>query len=185
MGKAIDQIRELGAPPSMQGVRPAMPTSLTLVGAAAVLYLARDVFLPIAVALLLTFALAPVVAALRRIGLPRAFAVISTALITFTLIGIFSLIVTLQVAELAKNLPAYQSNIVMKVKDLKEAGSENGIIDRIGNVVERINREIDRPTTETPTSVESPKKIRCWSRSILATIRSRSSPISSRRWSAR
>lgn len=172
MGKAIDQIRELGAPPSMQGVRPAMPTSLTLVGAAAVLYLARDVFLPIAVALLLTFALAPVVAALRRIGLPRAFAVISTALITFTLIGIFSLIVTLQVAELAKNLPAYQSNIVMKVKDLKEAGSENGIIDRIGNVVERINREIDRPTTETPTSVESPKKD-----PLLVEIYSRDNPI--------
>ncbi|WP_457579876.1 AI-2E family transporter [Ensifer canadensis] len=171
MGKAIDEIRDLGAP-SMQGVRPTMPTSLTLVGAAAVLYLARDVFLPIAVALLLTFALAPVVAALRRIGLPRAFAVISTALITFTLIGIFSLIVALQVAELAKNLPAYQSNIVMKVKDLKEAGAENGIIDRIGNVVERINREIDRPTAETPTGVESPKRD-----PLLVEIYSRDNPI--------
>ncbi|KOF12901.1 ABC transporter permease [Ensifer adhaerens] len=171
MGKAIDQIRDLGAP-SMQGVRPAMPTSLTLVGAAAVLYLARDVFLPIAVALLLTFALAPVVAALRRIGLPRAFAVISTALITFTLIGIFSLIVALQVAELAKNLPAYQSNIVMKVKTLKEAGSENGIIDRIGNVVERINREINRPTAETPIGVESPARD-----PLLVEIYSRDNPI--------
>lgn len=171
MGKAIDQIRDLGAP-SMQGVRPAMPTSLTLVGAAAILYLARDVFLPIAVALLLTFALAPVVAALRRIGLPRAFAVISTALITFTLIGIFSLVVALQVAELAKNLPAYQSNIVTKVKELKEAGAENGIVDRIGNVIERINREIDRPATEAPTGVESPKRD-----PLLVEIYSRDNPI--------
>ncbi len=171
MGKAIDQIRDLGAP-SMQGVRPAMPTSLTLVGAAAVLYLARDVFLPIAVALLLTFALAPVVAALRRAGLPRAFAVISTALITFTLIGIFSLIVALQVAELARNLPAYQSNIVTKVKELKEAGSENGIIDRIGNVLERINREIDRPTTETQTDPQSKRPD-----PLLVEIYSRDNPI--------
>lgn len=171
MGKAIDQIRDLSAP-TMQGVRPAMPTSLTLVGAAAVLYLARDVFLPIAVALLLTFALAPVVAALRRIGLPRAFAVISTALITFTLIGIFSLVVALQVAELAKNLPAYQSNIVIKVKELKEAGAENGIVDRIGNVIERINREIDRPTAEAPTGVESPKRD-----PLLVEIYSRDNPI--------
>jgi predicted PurR-regulated permease PerM len=143
---------------AIQGVRPTIPTFLTVVGAAAVLVLARDVFLPLAIALLLTFALAPVVSALRRLGLPRAFAVITTAVVAFSLIGIFSLIVALQVAELTKNLPAYQSNIVLKVRAMQEASTENGIVDRITGVIERVSREIGRQETETPAGSETPPR---------------------------
>ncbi len=46
------------------------PTAATVVTTVAALYFGREVFLPIAIALLLTFALA-VVSALKRAGLPR------------------------------------------------------------------------------------------------------------------
>lgn len=63
--------------------RTALPTVATVVTVVAALYFGREVFLPIAIALLLTFALAPVVSALKRIGIPRLAAVISSVLGTF------------------------------------------------------------------------------------------------------
>ncbi len=47
-----------------------LPTLVATAAAVAVLYFARDVFLPLAIAILLTFALAPLVSRLRRIGFP-------------------------------------------------------------------------------------------------------------------
>ncbi|KQY11577.1 ABC transporter permease [Rhizobium sp. Root482] len=133
-----------------------MPTLVTFIGVVAVLYLAREVFLPIAIALLLTFALAPVVSALRRLRMPRVVAVLVTVLVTFCVIGVFSLIVALQVGELARHLPTYQSNIVTKIKTLKEGGEENGIIDRITRTIERINKEMGRPKVDVETGREPP-----------------------------
>ncbi|TIR87240.1 MAG: hypothetical protein E5X13_32920, partial [Mesorhizobium sp.] len=48
--------------------RTALPTVATVVASVAALYFGREVFLPIAVALLLTFAIAPLVSALKRVG---------------------------------------------------------------------------------------------------------------------
>ena len=145
-----------GAPAPAYRSQSPIPTLVTFIGVVTVLYLAREVFLPIAIALLLTFALAPVVSALRRLRLPRVVAVLVTVLVTFFVIGLFSLIVALQVGELARHLPTYQSNIVTKIKTLKEGGEENGIIDRITRTVERINKEMGRPKVDAETGREPP-----------------------------
>lgn len=145
-----------GAPAPAYRSHSPIPTLVTFIGVVAVLYLAREVFLPIAIALLLTFALAPVVSALRRLRMPRVVAVLVTVLVTFCVIGVFSLIVALQVGELARHLPTYQSNIVTKIKTLKEGGEENGIIDRITRTIERINKEMGRPKVDVETGREPP-----------------------------
>lgn len=118
----------------------------------AVLYFASEVFLPLAIAILLTFALAPVVSRLRRAGLPRSVAVIVTVATAFLFLSAFSVILAVQVSEVAQNLPTYQYNIIEKIRVLKEAGSESQIFDRISRVVERISTEISRPRPETPVS---------------------------------
>ncbi len=143
--------------PSLQGARPTMPTLLTFVGGVAMLYLARDVFLPIAIALLLTFALAPVTTALRRAGFPRLLAVISTALMAFSLIAVVSLVIALQVTNLARNIPAYQSNVVTKIEAMREAGSGTGIVGRVSAIFERISREMSRSETEAPAGESAPR----------------------------
>jgi predicted PurR-regulated permease PerM len=57
--------------------RVTLPTMATIFVVAAVLHFGSEVFLPLAIATLIAFALAPVVSALRRRGWPRVVAVIT------------------------------------------------------------------------------------------------------------
>nr|WP_244484570.1 AI-2E family transporter [Mesorhizobium sp. Root552] len=141
-------------------VRPAIPTAFTLVGVTAVLYLGREVFLPLAVAFLLTFALAPMVSALRKRSLPKLPAVILTVVLAFMAIGLFSFIVASQVTTLAQNIPTYQINILEKVRSLKEMGANGGIIERLSGAVERVGAELERGTQQpsAPTAETEPQK---------------------------
>ncbi|WP_244480776.1 AI-2E family transporter [Mesorhizobium sp. Root157] len=141
-------------------VRPAIPTAFTLVGVTAVLYLGREVFLPLAVAFLLTFALAPMVSAMRKRSLPKLPAVIITVALAFMAIGLFSFLVATQVSTLAQNIPTYQYNILEKVRSLKEMGANGGIIERLSGAVERVGAELEKGTrqTSTPTPEAEPRE---------------------------
>ncbi|WP_165779612.1 AI-2E family transporter [Mesorhizobium sanjuanii] len=134
--------------------RMSLPTIATVVAAVAALYFGREVFLPIAIALLLTFALAPMVSGLKRVGVPRLPAVIASVLGAFTILALFSFIVATQVSELAQNIPLYQSNILTKVRSLKETGVGGGIVARLSGVIERVGQELDRQEASQPTADE-------------------------------
>lgn len=123
-----------------------------IVTTVAALYFGREVFLPIAIALLLTFALAPLVSALKKIGIPRIAAVIASVLGAFAALGLFSFIVATQVSELAQNIPVYQTNILTKIRSLKETGVGGGILARLSKVVERVGQEIDRQDPSLPAA---------------------------------
>ena len=127
-------------------VRPFVPTAVTMVGVVAILYLGREVFLPLAIAFLLTFALAPIVSALRKRSIPKVPAVVVTVTLAFLAIGLFSFVVATQVSNLAQNIPTYQSNILEKVRSLREVGANGGIIERLSNAVERVGAELQRGT---------------------------------------
>ncbi len=137
---------------------PLIPASLpplpALIVAIAILYFARDVFMPLALALLLTFALAPIVALIRKTRMPRVAAVICAVAAAFVAISILSFVVVTQVAELAQQLPTYQSNILSKIRSLKESGAESGIINRLSEAVERVGKEIERGSS---TSLAAPE----------------------------
>ena len=64
----------------------AVATSILAVIIVAMLYFGREVFVPIALAILLSFVLAPVVGILQRIYFPRGFAVVSVVMLAFALI---------------------------------------------------------------------------------------------------
>ncbi|MGX8008991.1 AI-2E family transporter [Mesorhizobium sp. ORM8.1] len=132
--------------------RTALPTVATVVTVVAALYFGREVFLPIAIALLFTFALAPVVSALKRIGIPRLAAVISSVLGTFAALALFSFVVVTQVGELAQNVSLYQANILTKVRSLKETGVGGGIIARLTGVIERVGQEINKQEPSQPAA---------------------------------
>ncbi|WP_246682428.1 AI-2E family transporter [Mesorhizobium sp. B3-2-1] len=135
-----------------------MPTVATVVVTVAALYFGREVFLPIAIALLLTFALAPMVSALKRAGVPRVAAVVLSVLGAFAALALFSFIVASQVNELAHNVSLYQANILTKVRLLKERGVGGGIIARLSDVVERVGQEIDRQEPALPSAADTPKR---------------------------
>ncbi|RWL83607.1 MAG: AI-2E family transporter [Mesorhizobium sp.] len=138
--------------------RTALPTVASVVVTVAALYFGREVFLPIAVALLLTFAIAPVVSSLKRAGVPRIAAVIASVAGAFAALSLFSFVVATQVSDLAQNIPLYQINILTKVRALKENGLGGGIISRLGGVIERVGQEIDRQEPQLPSAAQAPKR---------------------------
>ena len=69
------------------------------------LYLGSDILIPLALAILLSFMLAPIVIRLRRLGLGRIPSVLAVVLLLFVaLLGLGSIVAS-QVVHLAENLP--------------------------------------------------------------------------------
>jgi predicted PurR-regulated permease PerM/methanogenic corrinoid protein MtbC1 len=75
------------------------------------LYFARDLFIPLAMALTLNFLLAPAVIQLERLRLRRLPAVIMVVLLASTFISVGGWIVVRQLLDVASDLPSYRQNI--------------------------------------------------------------------------
>jgi len=91
---------------------------LTLVVIAVViaaLYFARVMLVPLALAVLFTFVLAPLVSALERIRFPRFFAVFLVVGIAVTGIGVMGWTVGNQLIDVTNQLPSYKTNIKEKI----------------------------------------------------------------------
>lgn len=119
-----------------------LPRLATIAGVAAVLFVAKDVFLPLAIAMLITFALSPLVTRLRHLGLPLIATVLTVVAATFAAIALFGLVVVSQLGSLAQNLPTFQANIVTKLEVLKSSGDGSSITARLSKMVSTINDEI-------------------------------------------
>ena len=113
----------------------------------AALYFGRDVLVPIALALLLSFVLAPLVGLLRRVHVPRIVAVAIVGLVAFCAIfGLGALMVS-QVTQLAQELPGYQSTLREKIRSLRGVTGGAGTLERASEVLQNLSQEIDRPRT--------------------------------------
>jgi predicted PurR-regulated permease PerM len=76
----------------------------------AAVYFGREVLLPIALAVLLSFVLAPPVRLLQRLNLPRFAAVTIVVLLAFGVIFGLATLMFAQVSQLAGELPAEREN---------------------------------------------------------------------------
>ena len=146
----------------------AYPKAIAVVATVAALYFGRDIFIPLAVAILLTFTLAPLVSILRQIRVPRPVAVVAVVIGAFAAIFMFAAVVASQLGTLAQNIPLYQSNLEAKVKVIKDANVGEGIFDRISKLLDRLGREIqaddeansaDAPGSESPSAPPIPVEV--------------------------
>lgn len=94
---------------------------------------AADVFKPVALAVLLTFLLAPLTARLERLGLPRALSVALVLILMLTVIGGVGYVVGGQFASLAEHIPDYQEKVRAKLTKLKPSGGSS--FDRVYEAV--------------------------------------------------
>ena len=125
---------------------------LTTIAVVAALYFGRDLFLPLAIAMLITFALSPLVSRLRGFGVPLIASVLAAVTLAFAAIGLFGLVVAGQLGDLARELPTFQGNIVKKLEALQSTGRENGLVSRLSRMVADINAEISQVVPETITT---------------------------------
>ena len=129
------------------------PTAL-LVGIVFVvgaLYLGSEILIPLALAILLSFMLAPIVTWLRRWHLGRIPSVLLVVLLVFTaLLGVGSIVGT-QVVDLAANLPRYEWNLRSKIRDLSIAIPSGGIVERTSDMLQDLSEELEEATAPEKT----------------------------------
>jgi predicted PurR-regulated permease PerM len=117
----------------------------------AALYFARDIFIPLALAILLSFVLMPLVMGLRRTHLGRVPSVIAVVLLAFLTIVSIGMLIGTQLTELADELPRYQYNIVQKIQSVKGIGAGGGLFSRTSELISQLGSELARSTTPTDT----------------------------------
>jgi len=122
----------------------------------AALYFGREVLLPMALAVLLSFVLAPLVKLLQRLYLPRFAAVAIVVLFAFGVIFGLGTLMFAQISQLAGDLPRYQSNLGEKIKTLRGATTASGTLEQASQVLRNLQKELDRPKTAKPGSPSAP-----------------------------
>lgn len=129
----------------------------------AALYLAQDVLIPLALAVLFSFLLAPLVKRLERWGFPRSLAVIVVISAATALVGALGYLVYSQVVDLAENLPAYRQNIRTKISRFRPG--EGGVLQRVQDVADEMSRlavepatQATQPTTQSLVPITEPLK---------------------------
>ncbi len=124
---------------------------LTLVVAVVVitaLYFARVMLVPLALAMLFTFVLAPLVSALERIRFPRFFAVFLVVGIAVFGIGMMGWTVGNQLIDVTNQLPSYKTNIKEKIDAIHNP--KNRRLDKAADAMKELGKEIaeNPPCTE-------------------------------------
>ena len=114
-----------------------------IIAAAWVLAVAQAVFLPLAIAMLVAFALSPLVTRLRRTGLGSLWTVLVVVAASFLVVALFAFVVSGQLAQLAQNLPTFRDNIIDKLESLRQAGGEGGLVSRLTEMATAIGATVE------------------------------------------
>jgi predicted PurR-regulated permease PerM len=109
------------------------------------IYVGREVFVPIALAILLSFVLAPAARLLQRWHIPRAIAVVSVVLLAFASIFALGGFIATQMAELAGDLPRYELTMREKIRSVRGTAATSGTLERAADVLQELGKELDRP----------------------------------------
>jgi predicted PurR-regulated permease PerM len=101
------------------------------------LYLARDVLIPITLAVFLTFFLAPIVRLLQRARFPRVAAVAVSVVLALAIILLLGGIIGAQLKSLIADAPQYQSTVINKFESLHSA--VNGLVKQVTGRLEPVH----------------------------------------------
>jgi predicted PurR-regulated permease PerM len=113
-----------------------LATLLAVGLAVGALYVGREIFVPIAVAILVSFVLSPPILLLRRWGLGRVFSVLTVVCAGLVIAFSISAILTRQMAQLAVDLPLYQATIDAKLDDVRAATAKSAFFARVSAMLE-------------------------------------------------
>ena len=120
-----------------------------LIGAlvVAALYFTREILVPIALAVLLSFVLSPLVRALQRMKLPRSIAVLGAVSLAMAIALSLAAMVMIEVNQLANDLPRYQSTLGEKIHNLRDRVGSVGVLKNAPSLLKDLDRELKSPGT--------------------------------------
>lgn len=122
-------------------------TALGVALGVAALYFGREIFVPFALAVLLSFVLDPLVTRLRQARLNRGAAVALVMSLTLLAGGAASVFVASQVMVISKNLPTYEHTIHAKLGWVRKALTGRGMFDDVSRMFDVVEGELDATRT--------------------------------------
>lgn len=107
------------------------------------MYAASEVMKPLALAVLLSFALTPIAKFLENRRVPRVAAVLLTVMIALGLIGFMAYNVGRELNTLASKVDTYEDNIIRKIQRLQPA--QAGAIEKVQTAVADVSKSLSDP----------------------------------------
>lgn len=120
----------------------------TFVLAVAILYFGKEVLVPVTLALLLAFVLAPLVNLLRRLRLGRVPASLLAATLALGLIVAIGTVIGTQIAQLTTDLPRYAATVEAKVSSVRAY-----TVGRISALADQVGPQKRSPATAAPVTL--------------------------------
>ena len=157
---------DLKIPPAQDTLTPKFMTAMIAAVVVGALYAGRPVLMPLSLAVLMSFALAPLVGLLRHVRLGHVPSVVLSLLVALVLLSAIGTFVGSQLTGLAGDLPRYQTNIAHKIQSSRGSTTGNGTFARLNHTIEALAEQIrggreqpattsdGGPTPQKPVPVE-------------------------------
>jgi predicted PurR-regulated permease PerM len=121
------------------------------------LYVGREIFVPVALAILLSFVLAAPVNLLQSFRVPRVLAAVVSVLLAFVIIFALGSLIATQLTKLAGDLPQYQSTIQSKITSLRGVTGGSSTLERAEGMLQDLSKELNKPKgSGSPSLVNEP-----------------------------
>src|ERR1700754_1085017 len=109
------------------------------------LYVGREIFVPVSLAILLSFVLASPVRVLQSMRVPRGIAVVGVVLLAFAIIFALGSLIATQLNRLAGDLPRYQATIQSKIQSVRGVTGGSSTLERAAGMLQDLGKELDKP----------------------------------------
>ncbi len=110
----------------------------------AALYYGQDILVPIAVATILAFILAPIVDRMNRAGIAHSVSVTAAVVAAVTITAVALVAFSSQLLTLAANLDNYKPNFVEKVRTVTASDGEGSSLSRAAGAIQRLQNDLVR-----------------------------------------
>ncbi|MGB4874386.1 MAG: AI-2E family transporter [Candidatus Competibacter sp.] len=126
-----------------------------VIGIATILMFGQSIIAPLALAVLLSFALTPIVTSLERVRLGRGLAVLCAILLALTIIVGIAYVAYRQVIALVGDLPSYEPIIRQKISGLSQQMAGSGVWSNAADSLGRVLADLQKIGGEGGSAVAS------------------------------
>jgi len=117
----------------------------------AALFFGRDIFVPVALAILLSFVLAPFVIRLHSWRVPRTASVLIVVALAFSIIFSLGGVMVSQATHLAAKLPGYQQTLSDKIESLRGLMGGSGTLQQASTVLKQLDTQLQHREGAAPS----------------------------------
>jgi predicted PurR-regulated permease PerM len=139
--------------------RTAMNALVIFLAICAILYFGQPILIPVLLAVLLSFIMAPGVRFLQKWRLPKPVAILSVVIVTFAILFGIAALVAGTLANLTAQLPQYESNLREKAHSIRLFTSGGSTVEKAAGVLKDLGAELQQPAVVTPGTGTAMKPI--------------------------